>query len=144
MNPLFVLMMISFSLAVFVSCGSDNSTSANPPDNNNNNNNNNNEIGSEPTFTNVQLIFSQNCGACHTSRRENGVRLNNYDNVMNSVGDRYGREVIQPGNADGSPLVDKIEPNPEFGSRMPEDGPFLSSDRIDQIKEWIDQGAENN
>ncbi len=98
----------------------------------------------EPTFANVQMIFNQNCGNCHIGARESGVRLDSYDNVINSVGDQYGIEVVQPGDADGSPLIDKIEPNPQFGSRMPENGSYLSSDRIDQIREWINQGAENN
>jgi len=73
------------------------------------------------------------------------VQLDSFDNVIGSVGDQYGTEVVQPGDAAGSPMVDKIEPNPQIGSRMPEDGPpFLSTQRIDQIKEWINQGAENN
>lgn len=142
--------IVFFCLAVtflsFYSCSSGGSTG--PYDDGNSkgdDSNNNNEIGFEPTFANVQMIFDQNCGACHTQRRESGVRLNNYDNAINSVGDQYGIEVIKPGEADGSPLVDKISSsNPQFGSRMPEGGPYLSSDRIDQIKEWINQGAENN
>lgn len=144
-NPLspFLLVLIAFTLSV-TACSSDGSTDPYDDGNNNDDNNNNNEIGFEPTFTNVQMIFNQNCGACHTQRSESGVRLNNYDNVINSVGNQYGIEVIQPGEADESPLIDKIEANPQFGSRMPEGGPFLSSDRIDQIKEWINQGAENN
>lgn len=139
-----MLILLSLPL-VIMSCSSSGGTD--PYDNDptdDNNNNNNNEIGVEPTFSNVQMIFTQNCGNCHIGASENGVRLDSYDNVINSVGDQYGTEVVQPGDADASPLIDKIEPDPQFGSRMPEDGPFLSSDRIDQIKEWINQGAENN
>lgn len=139
-----VLLFIAVMFLSMASCDSGGSTGPDNGGNNNGGENNGNEIGIEPTFANVQMIFSQNCGACHTSDSQNGVRLNNYDNVINSVGDQYGIEVIQPGDADGSPLVDKIESNPQFGSRMPENGPFLPSDRIDQIKEWINQGAENN
>jgi hypothetical protein len=104
------------------------------------------EIGTEPTFTNVQQIFEQSCGgsSCHINQQSSGVQLNTYENVMNSQGTRYGELVVQAGDADGSPLVDKIEPNPEIGSRMPEGGPYLSDERINQIKDWIDNGAENN
>lgn len=130
---------------IIISCGSDSSTDPyGGGSNNNGNNNGGNEIGMEPTFTNVEQIFTQNCGNCHIGGTQNGVRLDSYDNVINSVGDQYGIEVVQPEDAEGSPLIDKIEPNPQFGSRMPEGGPYLSSDRINQIKEWIDEGAENN
>lgn len=137
-----ILLLLSIPLLI-MSCSSSGGTDP-YGDDPNDDNNNNNQIGMEPTFEIVQMIFTQNCGNCHIGSRENGVRLDSYDNVINSVGDQYGTEVVQPGDADASPLVDKIEPNPEFGSRMPEDGPYLSSDRIDQIKEWINQGAENN
>ncbi len=136
------LLCILFTCLSLVSCSSGGSTD--PYDDDDDDNNDNNEIGMEPTFSNVQMIFAQNCGACHTSDSQNGVRLNNYNNVINSVGDQYGIEVVQPGDAEGSPLIDKIESNPQFGSRMPENGPYLPSDRINQIKEWINQGAENN
>src|SRR6056297_2614235 len=102
------------------------------------------EIGSEPVFTNIQAIFEQNCASCHIGSSTNGVRLDSYANVIESVGDQYGTNVVQPGDADNSPLVDKIEPNPQFGNRMPQGGPFLSQERIDQIRSWINQGAENN
>ncbi|HMB41360.1 MAG TPA: cytochrome c [Balneolaceae bacterium] len=102
------------------------------------------EIGSEPVFTNIQAIFEQNCASCHIGSSTNGVRLDSYENVIESVGDQYGTNVVQPGDADNSPLVDKIEPNPQFGNRMPQGGPFLSQERIDQIRSWINQGAENN
>jgi hypothetical protein len=137
-----ILLLLSIPLLI-MSCSRSGGTDP-YGDDPNDDNNNNNQIGMEPTFANVQMIFTQNCGNCHIGSRENGVRLDSYDNVINSVGDQYGTEVVQPGDADASPLVDKVEPNPEFGSRMPEDGPFLSSDRINQIKEWINQGAENN
>ncbi|NBC64174.1 MAG: hypothetical protein GVY07_00755 [Bacteroidetes bacterium] len=140
-----ILIFLSLPLLI-LSCSSGGSTDplGDNNDTNDNNNNDTNEIGLEPTFSNVQMIFSQNCGSCHIGRSDSGVRLNNYQNVVNSVGDQYAIEVIQPGNADESPLIDKIEPDPEIGSRMPQGGPFLSSDRIDQIREWIDEGAENN
>lgn len=143
LSPILLLCMVFTCLSI-LSCSSNGSTDPYDGGNNDDDDNNNNEIGFEPTFANVQMIFTQNCGTCHTSDSQNGVRLNNYNNVINSVGDQYGIEVIQPGDAEGSPLIDKIESNPQFGSRMPENGPYLSSDRIDQIKEWINQGAENN
>jgi hypothetical protein len=138
-------LVIAFSFAL-AGC-SDSTTGTNDYGNGTNNGSNNGtgEIGSEPTFSNISQIFTTTCAPCHTSNNDSGVRLNSYDNVMNSVGDQYGMLVVQPGDADGSPIVDKIEsPNPQFGVRMPQGGTPLSSDRINQIKEWIDEGAENN
>ena len=146
-NPIKLIKPLSVTLLFFLLIGvvacSDSSTGTD--DNGNNNGDpNGNEIGPEPTFTNVQMIFNENCGSCHIGGSTNGVRLDSYNNVIESVGDQYGIAVIQPNDADGSPLVDKIESNPDFGDRMPQGGPFLSTERINQIREWIDNGAQNN
>lgn len=103
-------------------------------------------IGTEPTFANVQQIFNGSCSGsgCHIGQRTNGVQLDSYENVIESRGDQYGGLVVVPGDAANSPLVDKIEPNPEHGVRMPETGNYLSDARITQIRAWIDNGAENN
>ncbi|WP_372635054.1 c-type cytochrome domain-containing protein [Fodinibius sp.] len=98
----------------------------------------------EPTFSNVLQIFEDNCASCHAGATTSGVRLDSYSNVVNSTGDQYGENVVQPGNANESPLVDKIESNPEFGARMPQGQDPLTSDQIGLIKEWINEGANNN
>lgn len=139
--PTSMLFIVACLALLFTGC-SDSGTGANDDDNNNDNNN---EIGTEPVFANVQMIFQQNCASCHIGDRTSGVRLDSYNNVIESIGDQYGREVIQPGNAANSPLVDKIESgNPEFGDRMPQGRSPLPTGRINQIKEWIDNGAGNN
>lgn len=87
----------------------------------------------------IQPIFDQYCTSCHGS--SSGVDLSNYEAVMNSVGNQYQTEIVEPGSPDESPLVDKIEPQPQFGSRMPQGGPFLSSEEIELIRTWISEGA---
>ncbi len=141
---LIILCALTLSLT---SCGESTTGGINGSGNGNGNGNENGngeEIGLEPTFTNIVQIFQAHCAPCHISETTNGVRLNNYDNVMGSEGIQYGSNVVQPNEADDSPLVDKIEPNPQFGTRMPEGGPFLSNDRINQIKDWINNGAEDD
>lgn len=136
-----ILAAVFFLALVLGSCG-DSSTGSNGG----NGGNGGGEL-QEPTFSNVLNIFSSSCGGsdCHISSPQSGVQLNNYENVMSSQGAQYGELVVQKGDADGSPLVDKIESdNPEFGVRMTEGGPYLSDDEIDLIKEWINDGAENN
>jgi hypothetical protein len=123
-------------------CGS---SSTSP--NNGGNGNGGNGMDQDPTFTNVQTIFNNSCSGsgCHINERTNGVRLDSYDNAINSVGTQYGTEVIVPGEPGNSPLIDKISnDDPEFGDRMPEGRAALSDDKIALIREWIDQGAQNN
>ena len=141
----FLILIIISSLGLFLtSCGGS-STGSQPPDDDN----------PPPPGENrpvsysddIQPIFSGNCATsgCHNSgTQQNGVNLSSYDAVMNSEGQRYGRLIVDPGNPDNSPLVDKIEPNPEFGVRMPENGAPLSDAEIDSIRAWIEDGAENN
>jgi len=126
-------------------CGSSSTSPNNGGDNNGGGNNGSKPP--EPTFSNVQSIFNDSCGGsgCHVGESTNGVRLDSYENVINSVGTQYGTEVVVPDEPDNSPLIDKISnDNPEFGERMPEGGPPLSDDDITLIREWIANGAENN
>ncbi|MDX1618948.1 MAG: hypothetical protein R3224_09190 [Balneolaceae bacterium] len=104
------------------------------------------QIGTEPTFTNIQDLFTANCGGsgCHIGNTTSGVRLDSYDDVINSQGLQYNTLIVQPGDADNSPLIDKLEPNPQFGVRMPNGRTPLTDDRIAQIRTWINEGAENN
>lgn len=89
----------------------------------------------------VQPIFDSNCTGCHGG--QSGVTLTSYDNAISSVGNQYGTEIINPENASESPIVDKISnDNPEFGDRMPRNGPpYLDQDEIDTIVQWINEGA---
>jgi mono/diheme cytochrome c family protein len=94
------------------------------------------------SFTNdVQPIFNGTCTNCHGG--SGGVSLTSYAALMNSVGNNYGENVVVPGNADASGLVDKIEPNPQHGNRMPTGG-ALSPVEIQTIRTWINEGALNN
>lgn len=134
-------LIVLFSLGMLlVSCG-DSSTGSNGE-----NGGNGNEPPPEPTFSNVLEIFNNNCGdsSCHIGGRTSGVRLDSYSNVTESEGQNYGKLVVQANDADGSPLVDKIEPSPEQGQRMPVGGPYLSDEEISLIRDWIDEGAQNN
>lgn len=94
----------------------------------------------------VQPIFTSSCGGagCHIDEAMSGVELSNYQQVMSSIGVQYGEEIVIPGDADASPLVDKIEANPQFGERMPLNRPPLSGDEVALIRAWIDDGAEDN
>lgn len=95
----------------------------------------------------IQPIFNTSCAVsgCHDSgTQESGVNLSSFDDAMSSEGIQYGESVINPGNPEDSPLVDKIEANPEIGARMPYQRDPLSQANIDSIRAWIDDGAPDN
>lgn len=135
-RTILLILICSFGL-LLVSCG-DNSTGPG------NGGGNGNGEPPEPTFSNIQEIFTDHCGDCHIGSQTNGVRLDSYDNVMDSEGLQYGGSIIVEEEPDNSPLVDKIEANPEFGDRMPEGGPPLSNEQITLIRDWIEEGAQDN
>lgn len=142
-----ILLLFALSAAL-ICCGPD-STGPNGGGNGNGNNGNGNGENppTEPTFANVITIFNQSCGGsdCHIGESTSGVQLNSYENVMNSEGDQYGGPIVVPGDAAASPLMDKISSDdPENGVRMPSGGPPLSDDEIALIRNWINNGAENN
>jgi len=94
----------------------------------------------------VQPIFNASCSGvgCHIGGTQNGVNLSGYAQVIASTGVQYGGKIVVPGNADASPIVDKISANPEFGARMPQGRSPLSASKIQLIRTWIDEGALDN
>ena len=96
----------------------------------------------------IQPIFNGSCAlsGCHDSgTQESGVNLSSYDDAINSVGVQYETEIIQPGEPQNSPIVDKISTeNPQFGERMPLNRSPLSQANIDSIVAWIENGAPDN
>ncbi|HCI70337.1 MAG TPA: hypothetical protein DHV30_06965 [Balneola sp.] len=89
--------------------------------------------------TEIQPILANNCNSCH-SGGGNGFDSSPYNDLIASTSSTYNRNHIIPGDANNSPLVDKIEANPQVGSRMPQGGQ-LTTDQINKIKQWINEGA---
>jgi hypothetical protein len=87
--------------------------------------------------TNILPIFQQRgCTGCHGG--SGGLFVGTVAQLLQ--GGQHGPAII-PGNGAGSNLVKKISPNPPFGERMPQGGPYLPDSTIQVIKTWIDQGA---
>jgi hypothetical protein len=103
------------------------------------------QSGAEPVEFNrdVRPILSEGCFNCHgpnSANRQAGLRLDVPEGPLEDRG-RYGGPAIVPGNADDSPLIDRItEENAR--ARMPRGKDSLTEDQIDTIRRWIDQGAE--
>lgn len=96
--------------------------------------------------TEVQPIFNASCSGvgCHIGQTTNGVNLSSYAQVTASTGTQYGSKIVVPGDADASPIVDKLRTNPDYGVRMPRGGAALSAAKIQLIRTWIDEGALDN
>lgn len=94
----------------------------------------------------VHPILVRSCGGfgCHINETTNGVNLTNYLQVTNSIGYQYGKKIVLPGDAAGSPLVDKMKAHPKHGAHMPPGGGQVSAAELGIIMAWIDDGAKNN
>jgi len=103
-----------------------------------------------------QQILNPACVACHTDEGrvpagaapglnlKTGVSIANLVNA-GSTG-KPGSVRVIPGNPSGSYLIQKLEGAPDIvGLRMPRNGPpFLTTEQIALIRQWIQNGAPNN
>ena len=87
--------------------------------------------------TEVMPLMEKYCWECHSQdNAELGLMLDTYEGVM--AGSDYGT-VVEPGDPDGSLLVDMIA-----SGDMPEDGDPMPAEELDLIRTWVAEGAENN
>jgi hypothetical protein len=112
----------------------------------------------EPTFASIQRnIFElrdsagrANCTNCHnTASRAGGLNLDRdvaYDSLVNVASRAKPRATrVVPGDPDGSYLIQKVEGRADIvGSKMPLNGPYLSSGQILILRRWIEIGAPRN
>lgn len=92
----------------------------------------------------IKPIMENRCDSCH-SIGQNGFNSSTYTAIIASTSpaNRYNGPFVIPENGDASPLIDKLEPSPQFGTRMPQ-GSSLSGNDIEKIRAWINEGALNN
>ncbi len=95
-------------------------------------------VGQVAYSSQIQPILNSRCSSCHGGI--SGVNLGSFSATMASVGTQYNKKIVIPGNAEASPLYDKLLASPQFGSQMPQ-GTSLTSQQIQLIKTWIDEGA---
>ena len=109
-------------------------------------------IKDTPSFAaDVQEIFDRrgcSAGSCHGAAAAANLDLRasaSFAALVNVASFQDGNEVrVIPGNAQNSYLVEKVEGRQTVGSTMPPNGSPL--DQIDRtnLRNWIDNGAENN
>ena len=101
------------------------------------------------TFDEIQTnVFTPTCATagCHSGagapqglRLEAGMAFANLVDVPSNEVPTLDR--VEPGDPDNSYLVQKIEGTAAVGARMPLGGQPLSQDLIDDIRQWISDGA---
>jgi mono/diheme cytochrome c family protein len=97
------------------------------------------DVSSSPSFSeDIQPIFDRSCVACHGSL--GGWDGSTYDGTFNSGNNA---PVIIPGDGEGSILGQKILGTQTYGTIMPPGG-RLSSEELQLILNWIDDGAMDN
>lgn len=113
------------------------------------------------TFTTVYSdILSGSCTPCHApggvgdsaGKLDMSTKALAYTNLQKSAAGAVcvasGLTLVVPGDAAMSLLVEKVESNPPCGVRMPYDcgttTPCLSTAQVQQIVDWINDGAMNN
>ncbi len=87
----------------------------------------------------IKPILSGRCYACHgpdAAQRKADLELH--------VRDKAIRDAIVPGDADGSPLVERLtSPDPDVRMPPPDSKkPPLTAEEIELVKRWIDEGAK--
>jgi len=112
-----------------------------------------NDVGEVSFDTQVRPLLQTSCaklGFCHGSASTPGGGLYLGSTVTHAIviaatGNNTGGLVVQAGSSSASTLYTKTTETPPFPSRMPQDGPPYLSDSLQHlIRDWIDQGAQDN
>jgi hypothetical protein len=93
------------------------------------------------------ILSTSGCtvSGCHgTGSAQGNMTLGSgsYDEVLTASG-LHGKIVV-PGDAASSNMYLKVTDTPPFGNRMPNGGPYLNTTQINLIRDWINQGAQDN
>ena len=92
----------------------------------------------------VQPIYDQNCIDCHPGSGNLDLTADNsYAETVNVSASGYSGILVVPGDPEASVLYKKIDGSGAYGSNMPVGG-SLSQTQINTIKQWIEEGAQNN
>ncbi|MCA9247140.1 MAG: DUF1549 domain-containing protein, partial [Planctomycetales bacterium] len=87
----------------------------------------------------VRPIFVKHCYSCHADKKQkSGFRLD-VRSAAFAGGDLYGESIIRHQAAE-SPLVQFVA-DPDADLRMPPEGETLSSQEIETLTRWVNEGA---
>lgn len=100
--------------------------------------------------TDIQEIFDRrgcSVASCHGSSQSAGLDLrmgNAHASLVNVMSSQIAIVLVVPNKADSSFLVHKLEGTQSFGSQMPLGAAALNSVDLQNIKDWINDGAPDN
>lgn len=104
-----------------------------------------------PSFAaDILPILTTSCAKspCHDETASAGLRLTSavaYSNLVDVISSEdNSKKRIDPGDAQNSYLIMKLEGRQTVGERMPRGEAALPSSQIQLIRTWIDDGAPNN
>jgi hypothetical protein len=91
-------------------------------------------------------VFTPICSVCHAGgSAPEGLRLDQADayNLLVGVASTEVPSLmrVKPGDPDNSYIIQKLEGHAAVGARMPFGGPYLSTDTVAFIRQWITNGA---
>jgi hypothetical protein len=91
-------------------------------------------------------VFTPICSVCHAGGgAPEGLRLDQADafNLLVGVASTEVPSLmrVKPGDPDNSYIIQKLEGHAAVGARMPFGGPYLTSDTVAFIRQWISNGA---
>ena len=131
--------VMGLGLLTIIACTSPSSPSASTASN---------TVKTDPSYaSDIQPIWTASCVGCHGFGGDAGLNLSggsSYANLVNvaSTQDRTKMRIL-PGDATNSWMVMKIENRQTVGGKMPPSG-SLTANQIQNIKNWVTQGAKNN
>ena len=103
-----------------------------------------------PTLSSIQsLVFTPQCVMCHGDDvAEAGLNLEegtSFASLVNVSSTQVALDLVEPNDAENSYLIHKLDGRDGIvGDRMPYDAEFLSEADIEVIKQWINDGAQDN
>jgi hypothetical protein len=144
----------AFALSLAVSlaaCGGDSPTDPGGTDGNNNGGNTGRTVKADPSFASdvFEIFTRRGCtgSLCHGGG-QGGLTMSSATGAYADLVDVKSpitQEVrVIAGNAANSYLVKKLEGTASAGERMPLGGSPLDATDLQNIKNWINQGAKNN
>ena len=90
--------------------------------------------------TDVQPILAKHCILCHgPDEAEGGLRLDQFDSVIAEL--ESGHRAIVPSQSDHSELLKRVQTD-DPSSRMPPEGPRLTTQEVEVLTRWIEAGAK--
>ena len=102
------------------------------------------------TLSEVQSqVFNASCTSCHSgSSPSQGLNLSEgaaYGNTVNVPSTQVSSlDLVEPGDADNSYLMQKLEGTAQTGVQMPNGGPYLSTTLRQLVRDWIEAGAQDD